>query len=96
MCSACGAPPVPGHWAEAGGATAADRLRIRATRAQVLAHVLAPHGVQARDGMLVPGLAVLGSGGRQVLVPDLDALWVAAERMIGQPIDPLSNKTCDV
>ena len=91
MCSACGAPPVPGHWADAGGATPSDRLRIRAARVQVLARVLAPHGVQARDGMLVPGLTVLGWGGRQVLVADLEGLWAAAERMIGHPVDPLAD-----
>jgi hypothetical protein len=91
MCSGCGAPPVPGHWADAGGATPADRLRIRAARAQVLARVLAPHQVTVRDGLLVPGLTLTGSGGRQVLVTDLDALWVAAERLTGRPVDPLAD-----
>lgn len=91
MCSGCGAPPVPGHWTDAGGATPADRLRIRAARAQVLARVLAPHHLSVRDGMLVPGLTLLAPGGRQALVPDLDALWTAAARLAGKPIDPLAD-----
>lgn len=91
MCSGCGAPPVPGHWTDAGGANPADRLRIRMARVQVLAHVLAAHHLTVRDGLLVPGLTLSGSGGRQVLVPDLDALWIAAERLTGRAIDPLAD-----
>jgi hypothetical protein len=91
MCSACGAPPVPGHWTDAGGDTPADRLRIRAKRAQLLARVLAPHHLTARDGMLGPGLVVSASGGRQVLVADLDALWAAAARLSGRAVDPLAD-----
>jgi hypothetical protein len=91
MCSGCGTPPVPGHWTDAGGATAADRLRIRAARALVLARVLAPHHLSVRDGLHVPGLTLSGSGGRQVLVGDLDALWGAAARLSGRPVDPLAE-----
>jgi hypothetical protein len=91
MCSACGTPPVPGHWTDAGGATAADRLRIRAVRAQVLARVLAPHHLVVRDSLQVPGLTLSGVGGQQVLVADLDALWGAAARLSGQPVDPLAD-----
>lgn len=91
MCSGCGAPPLAGHWTDAGGVSAADRLRIRAARAQVLARVLAPHGLGVRDGLLVPGLTLLASGGRQALVADLDALWAAAARLNGQGIDPLAG-----
>ena len=91
MCSGCGAPPVPGHWTDAGGSNATDRLRIRATRLRVLARVLAAHHLTVSDGMLVPGMMLSGSGGRQVLVRDLDALWAAAERLTGRPIDPLSD-----
>jgi hypothetical protein len=91
MCSGCGTPPVPGHWTDAGGATAADRLRIRAARAQVLARVLVPHQLAVRDGMQMPGLTLSGAGGRQVLVADLDALWGAAARLSGRPVDPLAE-----
>jgi hypothetical protein len=91
MCSGCGTPPVPGHWTDAGGATPADRIRIRAARVAVLARVLGPHQLQVRDGFLVPGLMLSGSGGRQVLVPDLDALWTAAERLTGRAVDPLAD-----
>ena len=29
MCANCGYPAAPGHWTEAGAATAPDRLRAR-------------------------------------------------------------------
>jgi hypothetical protein len=91
MCSGCGTPPLVGHWADAGGANPADRLRIRSARAQVLARVLAAHHLTVRDGMLVPGLTLSASGGRQIIVPDLDALWTAAERLSGRAVDPLDD-----
>ena len=40
MCASCGFPAAPGHWTEAGAATAPDRLRARFRRAQVLQSVL--------------------------------------------------------
>jgi hypothetical protein len=35
--------------------------------------------------------------GNQALTADLDEVWRAAERMIGQPIDPLDSRfLCDL
>lgn len=91
MCAGCGAPPVPGHWTDAGAATPTDRLRIRFARVQVLARILAGRHLTVWDGLLVPGLTLAATGGRQVIVPDLDALWSAAERLTGRCLDPLDD-----
>lgn len=92
MCSACGFPLAPGHWTEAGAATAPDRLRARFRRAQVLQSVLRPYGLTAHDGMQVPGIQVSTQSGRHALVRDLDEVWATAERLTGNPIDPLDPR----
>jgi hypothetical protein len=56
-----------------------------------LSRVLTPYQVTARDGLLVPGLTLTATGGRHVLVADLDALWAAAARLTGRAIDPLTD-----
>ena len=90
MCSACGYPAAPGHWTEAGAASIGDRLRLRFRRAQVLKRVLAPYGLQAHDGGLVPGIQLATQTGDQAMVRDLTAVWVAAEKMSGKAVDPLA------
>lgn len=90
MCSLCGFPPAPGHWTEAGAATAHDRLRERFRRVAMLSELLRPLGVQVHDGGLVPGIQVTGPGGGSTIVPDLQALWAEVERMTGRPFDPLT------
>ena len=90
MCASCGYPAAPGHWTEAGAATAPDRLRARFRRAQVLATALKGSGLSAYDGGQVPGIQLSTLSGAQTIVPNLEALWVEAERLTGAPIDPLS------
>jgi hypothetical protein len=89
MCNACGNPAVPGHWTDAGAATAGDRLRARFQRAALLNKVLRPYGLSAHDGGIVPGIQLSTLSGSTVIVPDLGFLWVEAERILGRPIDPL-------
>lgn len=89
MCNACGNPAVPGHWTEAGTDTPGDRLRARFHRAGLLDKLLRPYGLTAHDGGLVPGIQMGTLSGSQTIVPDLGALWVEAERLLGHPIDPL-------
>lgn len=90
MCSLCGFPAAPGHWTEAGAATAHDRLRERFRRVAMLSVLLRPLGVSVHDGGLVPGIQVTGPGGASTIVPDLDALWLEVERLTGRPFDPLA------
>lgn len=91
MCNACGNPAVPGHWTDAGAATAGDRLRARFQRAALLNKVLRPYGLSAHDGGVVPGIQLSTLSGSTVIVPDLGSLWVEAERILGRPIDPLDT-----
>ena len=92
MCSSCGYPAAPGHWTEAGDATAPDRLRARFRRAQVLQSVLKTYGLTAHDGALVPGIQVSTLSGNHAIVPDLEQVWAVAERMTGGPVDPLDPR----
>jgi|ERR1700722_5525214 hypothetical protein len=92
MCASCGFPAAPGHWTEAGAANGPDRLRARFRRAQILQGVLPSYGLTAYDDGLIPGMTVATRSGNQALTADLDEVWRAAERMIGQPIDPLDSR----
>lgn len=92
MCSACGFPAAPGHWTEAGAATAPDRLRARFRRAQVLRSILPAYGLTAHDGAQVPGIQVSTLSGDQVIARDLEEVWVTAERLAGRPVDPLDPR----
>jgi hypothetical protein len=92
MCSACGYPAAPGHWTDAGAATAHDKLRARFRRAEVLQSVLSAYGITAHDGGEVPGIQLASLTGAQAILPNLEELWAAAERMAGRPIDPLDPR----
>ncbi len=92
MCNACGNPAVPGHWTEAGANTPADRLRARFRRAQILQAVLPSYGLTAHDGGVVDGIQLSTLSGNSVMVGNLAALWVEAERLAGTPIDPLDPR----
>ncbi|MCF8487320.1 MAG: hypothetical protein K9G71_19170 [Rhodobacteraceae bacterium] len=92
MCASCGYPAAPGHWTEAGAATAPDRLRARFRRAQVLKAMLQGSGLVAHDGGLVPGIQLATLSGNQTIVPDLEQVWIAAEEMTGRVIDPLDPR----
>jgi hypothetical protein len=92
MCANCGFPAAPGHWTEAGAASAPDRLRARFRRAQILQTVLPLYGLTAHYDGLMPGMTVATRTGNHVMAADLAELWEAAERIIGQPIDPLDSR----
>ncbi len=92
MCASCGFPAAPGHWTEAGAATAPDRLRERFRRAQVLQSVLRPYGLTAYDGGLVPGIQIATLAGNQSIVRTLEDVWTLAEQLTGAAIDPLDPR----
>ena len=92
MCASCGFPAAPGHWTEAGAATAPDRLRARFRRAEVLKSVLPAYGLTAHDGAQVPGIQLSTLSGSHALVRDLEEVWVAAEKLSGGPVDPLDPR----
>lgn len=88
MCSACGYPPAPGHWADAGAVTPGDRLRNRMMRMTVVNRILAPYRLSAHDDGIIPGIQLSSGFGATVIVPTLEVLWTEAARMAGRPIDP--------
>jgi hypothetical protein len=95
MCANCGFPAAPGHWTEAGAATATDRLRERFRRAQVLQAILPSYGLTAYDDGIISGITVATRTGNHVMVADLTEFWAAAERIGGKVIDPLDSRfTC--
>ena len=70
----------------------ADRLHAKLRRSQVLRTVLSSYGLKAHDGGLVPGIQLSNMSGDLATVRDLAAVWVEAERMTGQLIDPLDPR----
>jgi hypothetical protein len=74
------------HWTDR-AADATDSTTARRRQAAIVDLVLEPLGLRCseRDGRLV----VTGPSGRSRVVDHLGALWPAAERLAGQPIDPL-------
>ncbi|TPE49284.1 hypothetical protein [Amaricoccus solimangrovi] len=92
MCGACGFPTAAGHWTDAGAGSPGERLRLRFTRLARVNRLLAPYGLRAHDDGATPGLQLIAPDGRRELVPDLEALWGAAARLAGEPVDPLSAR----
>lgn len=92
MCSACGFPAKPGHWTDAGATSPAEKLRLRFIRLASINRLLAPWSLKAYDDGTTPGLQLFAPGGARVLVDDLESLWIEAERLAGEPIDPLSPR----
>lgn len=91
MCSNCGFPSVPGHWTDAGAATAGDSVRARMKRARILNNILRTVGMSAHDSIAVPGIQVSTLSGNHVLVLTLADVWQEVERMRGTPLDPLDS-----
>ena len=89
MCANCGLPSAPGHWTEAGAATAHERLRSRFRRAELLRAVLCPYGLTAHDDGVTPGITVSSHSGHHEMVSDLAEVWATVERMTGRKVDPL-------
>jgi hypothetical protein len=94
MCALCG---VLGgtHWADAAtntavftGAARHTRRGERLHRARLVSAALAPAGLSLQDWQGAR-FVVRSRTGRQEVVDDLMAVWAAAEKIRGRPIDPL-------
>lgn len=92
MCASCGFPVAPGHWTDAGAATAQDRMRVRLRRAQLLQTILSDYGLTAWDDGVIPGITVATKTGNHVMTADLAEFWAAAERIGGRAVDPLDPR----
>lgn len=82
MCALCGVL-LEEHWAEQRGGR-----RARVFRVELLNRVLGHFGLRLEDWS--GRIYVLSDRkGRAVIVENLGALWVQAERLAGRPLDPL-------
>jgi hypothetical protein len=99
MCSLCGVLGGNEHWADAVArpgvySRAADpllRRRERADRVRIANRILAHWHLVLSDWQGASFVLATRTG-RTELVEDLGHLWTAAERLIGCPIDPLSEE----
>jgi hypothetical protein len=95
MCSACGFPTTQGHWSEAGAGDAHQRARSRFIRARKLDTILRTHGLTAHDDGLTPDIQIADRTGRMIMARDLREVWIAVEKFLGKPLDPLDRQYLD-
>jgi hypothetical protein len=82
MCALCGVL-LTSHWAESG-----TGRRARVFRVELMNRVLGHFGLRVEDWS--GSVYVLRDAkGRAEVVADVGALWAAAERLAGRPLDPL-------
>lgn len=86
MCSLCGALAGADHWSEAAGSR--SRAEARQLRTRLANAVLGHYGLALGDWM-GSTYVLKNRTGRSAIVPHLGALWPAAERLAGRPLDPL-------
>lgn len=79
MCSLCGELSTRPHWT--------DRSPDRAARLTYARALLGAHGLGLVEWQR--RYLVSNGRGRTEVVNDLGACWVAAERLVGRPVDPL-------
>jgi len=92
VCSVCGFPQTAGHWSEAGNPGPHDRVRARFVRARKLDGVLRNYGLTAYDDGVTPGIQIADRTGNVVIAQDLREVWIAAEKLAGEVIDPLDPR----
>jgi hypothetical protein len=90
MCGLCGSLGGEEHWAmrTEGFAAAQTRRAERLARVRVANAVLGAFAMRLDDWQ-GSALVLSGATGRREIVDQLPQVWAAAERMLGQPIDPL-------
>ena len=96
MCSLCGMLAGRGHWTDsasspevfAARAEAHTAGRERQQRIRILNVVLRHYGLSLSD-WAASRYVLRSATGRTALVENLGELWLAAERLIGRPVDPL-------
>ena len=103
MCGLCGMFAGERHWTERaaspaifgeagnGGGDGPPRVtpaRERQERVRLVNRVLGPLGLVLAE-WAASSYVLRTRTGRSEMVPDLGALWPAAERLLGRPCDPL-------
>lgn len=97
MCGLCGMFGVAEHWTaaagmetsgtEVSGAGPAPRRAERQHQVRIANALLAPFGLRCADWQ--GRFTVSSRTGKSMVVDHLGALWPAAEKLAGRPIDPL-------
>ena len=96
MCALCGVLGGSEHWADAyprpgvftRNATPTDRRRERMKRVAVANRILGPFGLTLSDWQ-ASAFVLSTRTGKTEIVDNLAHLWVAAEKLLGRPCDPL-------
>ena len=65
-----------------------ERARASCAPAELDA-VLRAHGLSAYDDGLTPDLQISDRTGRVIMARDLREVWIAVEKLLGKPLDPL-------
>jgi hypothetical protein len=87
MCGLCGMFGAADHWTNQSGAEAVQRMAERQHRVRVANEVLGVYRLRCGEWQ---GRFTVSSGtGRSLVVDHVGALWPAAEKLAGRPIDPL-------
>ena len=86
MCGLCGMFGGAGHWSEQAGHTGSGLAAERQHRVEIANAVLAPFGL--RCAAWHDRLTLTGPTGRRLVVEHQGALWPAADKLAGRPIDP--------
>lgn len=87
MCGLCGMFGVAEHWTDRSGAEGQRRRAERQHRVRVANEVLGLFGLRCADWQ--NRFTLTSRTGKSVVVDHLGALWPAAEKLAGRPIDPL-------
>ena len=75
------------HWTDQSGARCSDLAAERQHRVRVANEVLGVYGLRCAEWQ--GRFTVSGGTGRSLVVDHVGALWPAAEKLAGRPIDPL-------
>lgn len=86
MCALCGMFGGD-HWTEQSGGDGLARAAELRHRVAMANLILEPFGVRCAEWR--GRLTVAAGNGRTLVVDHLGALWPAAEKLAGRPIDPL-------
>ena len=87
MCGLCGVFGVAEHWTDGAGNSGAEEQH----RVAVGNDVLSIFGLRLAEWQ--GRFTLTGPTGGSAVVDNFGALWPAAERLAGRPLDPLDAKT---
>lgn len=96
MCALCGVLGGPEHWTEARPGVFTRNNDTAARRRERLHRVAAANRVMKHFGMRLAdwqgnAFVLSTATGKTEIVDNLAHLWLSAERLLGQPCDPLNS-----